>query len=465
MAAEDAQATAANLGQSVGLQPVPESVAPFELWETMNRRHVLVGFAAILVSSLAGCGPEVSDPPSEAGPAPWSVDSEPALRIGATEGSEGPLFQRIASVRLLDGGGVAVADQGSATISVFGPDGAEEVEWGGEGEGPGEFEWVNHLEVAGDTVLVHDPGLLRFTAATRAGDVLDTRSYVTDEGRPEIVLGRYPDGGWAMAWIDQSALGDFTQSPADPMVVGRFAADGRLVRRLGDAHGMVRTRYESGGTGPAPLSPWFHGVLVGESAVFTNGQEPVFWVVGPDGEEPRRVEIGFSTPNPEAARAALEAELRDEDNEDRIQGMGDDVWNRPVPAIGGLLAGENGRVWVKRFDPAADSWLVGGAGRGGPGGSWVVLDLDGRTVGEVEMPPELIPTDVRDDRVAGITVDELGVQRAAVQPAAALRMPPLQARPNASPAEMLNGEGDQYGAHLCHQGGRGCRVSGKDELP
>jgi len=85
-----------------------------------------------------------------------------------------------------------------------------------------------------------------------------------------------------------------------------------------------------------------------------------------------------------------------------------------IPRVSKLLWDPSAqRLWAKVFDPATDSpWLSGWLRR--PGGTWLVLDLDGVPLARTELPPGFELEDVRGDLMIGVYEDALGVERVAV---------------------------------------------------
>lgn len=88
----------------------------------------------------------------------WTVAPDPSVAIGTEEPmGDGTdiLFGSIRSMVVLPSGRLAVADEHSAVVSVFDPDGQLVHRFGGHGEGPGEVGGIwNLYGCAGDTVVV-----------------------------------------------------------------------------------------------------------------------------------------------------------------------------------------------------------------------------------------------------------------------------------------------------------------------
>lgn len=78
------------------------------------------------------------------------------LRIGALDGPPELEFARILHVAEGDDGTIYVADAGNHVVRKFSPEGEFQLEFGGEGEGPGRFTGPWYLNTLGDTVVVVD---------------------------------------------------------------------------------------------------------------------------------------------------------------------------------------------------------------------------------------------------------------------------------------------------------------------
>jgi hypothetical protein len=79
------------------------------------------------------------------------------------------------------------------------------------------------------------------------------------------------------------------------------------------------------------------------------------------------------------------------------------------PSIGRVLADDEGRLWVERFEP-----MRLGSELQVPGNRWTVLAADGRPIARLQLPPRTRLEAVRGNRVAVVRWDEFDVQLAAV---------------------------------------------------
>jgi hypothetical protein len=376
----------------------------------MRRRpSTPLALCALAVWGSGACGPR-----SDATEAPnvlptWRISDTVALAIGEVEGDEAYVLSRVADVALLDGGGVAVADGGSATIRVYRPDGTVRTIAGGPGDGPGEFRWINDLRYRPpDTLVVFDAEAGRLTTLAENGErVGSTVTFRADDGRVEIYLGRFGDGGHALAWIRQPPT---ERNPAeltpDMMAIARFGPDGRYEAPLVEDLGMRRL-----GCCPTPFSPSFAGAVLGGAVLHTDGMRPEVRRTGTTGEPlpPLRLPVARGSLADAWAAYRPHADSSDLVRFDEIRGA---AGLDSVPAFSDMMLDDEGRPWLKEYDPSVDShWRL----RPRTGGHWIVIRADGTPVARVSVPGGFRPMDVRGSAVAGITRDGLGVERVEVR--------------------------------------------------
>lgn len=373
----------------------------------------VVGSLGPRASWLAFIAVQVACSPGDMGEVPqhavWDVDPAALVSIGVTEGDAPYLFQSVTAARLLPDGRIVVADRGHAAIRVFDRDGGFLTEMGRSGEGPGEFQYIKSMSVSEpDTLDIYDSRAFRFTQYLADGTLVGTLQMKGESGRPEVFLGRFGDGDFALAWIrprdGPRPLGAVT---ADVMEIGRFDVSGDLVRRLATATGMwrwERTMY--------PFSPRFYGFTVGDSVFFTDGLQPELQVVDADGNSLAGIRLHESRVLPDDPWGVLAGVLETEQNQEALNLLSE-VPHDSVPATAVVFRDTEGRVWAKEYAPGTDSnWL--GLFTRRSGGRWWVLNPDGNVLAEVAIPEGLIPLDAYGERLVGLTRDALGVQRVVV---------------------------------------------------
>lgn len=99
----------------------------------------------------------------------WSLSAEPMLQIGERDGGEELQFFNVTGGLRFSDGRIAILNSGSNTVRIFGEGGGFITEFGGSGDGPGEFRSLSSIHALhGDTVLIWDvrrPGFSLFTSS------------------------------------------------------------------------------------------------------------------------------------------------------------------------------------------------------------------------------------------------------------------------------------------------------------
>lgn len=120
-------------------------------------------------------------------------------------GSGDPIFHRIGGIALSGDDELYVSDQFNHSVRVFDLDGRLLRQFGGRGEGPGEFGWAGALQLSDSTVKVHDAELFRVSTFSTDGSLLGTHSSRLTTREESDATGRtltpHKDlrGGWTLA--------------------------------------------------------------------------------------------------------------------------------------------------------------------------------------------------------------------------------------------------------------------------
>jgi hypothetical protein len=376
--------------------------------------HVLIAVVAV------ACAPSGEERAREAADT-WSVSSEPLITIGRLEGDPRYLFEQIAGARLLPDGRVVVADRGFGSVRVYGPDGSFQQEMGRPGQGPGEFEYISSISLfPPDTIVVYDSSRYRLVTYSPDGTLLSTRNIRGEGGWPESFVGRFENGDLGLAWIVRTQREPMTFA-TDVMQFGRFSPEGLLRALLATATGMVR--HEDGIMGMMPFSPRLHSFLYRDSVYFTDGLGDIA-VAGGNGAVARTIEVPIDPVDYGEARAQLAARMETADVDlrppvgflerlDLVQELNEAPEPESVPRVAEVLLDDEGRFWLKRYEPASDSHVISSFERRA-GGEWWVLQPDGRVVAVIQLPDGFTPMDVRGERIVGVASDELDVERVLV---------------------------------------------------
>lgn len=392
--------------------------------ERSSSRPTRDGRAALLLACLSACGPGGDRPDARADVAAWQVGSEPLLTVGSLDGPPETLLSRVADLLLLPDGGVAVADGGSSVIRIFDGNGHFRTARGRAGEGPGEFESLSALHLyPPDTLVAWDSGLSRVTLfPPDLGAPVVTTPVHAPGGSAELWLGRFADGSGAVGWIRQGPRGSDAVS-ADVMDLGRVASGLGQTSVLARTQGIRRVAFQRPGGArtsmPLPFSPHLVGAVSGDALYFTDGLGPVLEVVGSDGGRREPLVHGLTGPSVSEGRARLTAALSGTGANDRgalspadLEAAAAVTPLDPIPAVSALFSDDQGRLWLKAYDPVTDShWL----GRSLAGGTWWVSRRNGGMLARVHVPDGFRPLDVRGNRIAGLVRDALGVERVEVR--------------------------------------------------
>ena len=301
-------------------------------------------------------------------------------------------------------------------------DGAPAGTVGRRGEGPGEFTQPGQMGFFGDSLWVMDYGLYRLSYFDPDGLLLGTSSpeitAVSPGGAPFRVSAPLRDGTFMArgnAPSYQWATGGLTEVP--------------LVRTddSGNVLGTIWTQFTEqrdvfailrddgfGGTfstqpfGDSPV--WFlaeRGVIVADRRAWTGVGPAVVKVttVALAGDTLFTSDIPYvPTPLP-AERVDSAVRVMTERLRNFPEGRIRDAMYRPshVPPIGSVMVGNDGTIWLRRFDP-----IVSESGESMT--EWWVLDPDGTPLARAVTPSGLRVRAISEDMVWGVEQDEMEVE-------------------------------------------------------
>lgn len=227
--------------------------------------------ALAILLALAATGCESPVPPEtvtvfdsvdvrivDLGPAPLdlvqrrAVAREPDLVIRSREDEGAYVLSDVRDVEVLSHGRVAVVNGSGNEILVFDSVGAHVATWGGRGNGPGEFRYLEWLASRPpDSLAAGDRGLRRVTILDAAGrfvrnlataDAVDPASNAV----PPIPLGLLADGSVAAVFFEQPAAVEGTARPAVEIVA--IPPAGGTVHPVGTWPGEELALFEQDGS-------------------------------------------------------------------------------------------------------------------------------------------------------------------------------------------------------------------------
>lgn len=346
----------------------------------------------------------------------WTVGFDPLVDIGVVEGDSAYQLDRVSDAAHLSDGRIVVANAGSAELRIFDPTGRHLKTVGGEGEGPGEFRVVaNVWRMTGDSILAFDAGLTRLSVFDPEGGFVRTFRL---EHREEVGLpsadGVFGDGSLLiLSGTGSFGPDDLGLIEGSEWIVSRYGRDGGFGQVLLRLPGAPRWGLSAGGQVSFPYLPFTNGLppraahgarlyagaadrfeieertLTGELAGRIRWKGELRQIG--DVEMARYREHRLEAAPSEAVRRRVERFLDEAPFPDRM------------PAYRKLLVDDRGHLWVEHYRAPWESVP-----------RWSAFDPDGRWLGEVETPARVRVLRIGDDRLLGMTRDELDVEHVVV---------------------------------------------------
>jgi hypothetical protein len=347
-----------------------------------------------LVRDSAGVTIVENAAPLAADSVAFLIDSAPATEIG---GSEDPRaeFSRISGVLLLPVGGIAVADGGSNELRLFDSAGAWVRTAGRKGGGPGEFEQLGGLFLlGGDSLVTYDWDQRRISVFTARGDLV--REATLPQGGVDAgflnVFGVLPDGG-LLAMRQRFGGGSEQSGPRrDTIAVLRLTPQAVLADSIGRFPGseMFLDVESSGGRIRSVMSTMLPFGLTLTMKVAGNalhvGAGDRYEIARYDGTGKltrliRRAHVPVSVVSADVEKFKRDHLAGFGAGHDVFRDRTSKVLDRMTfpatkPAYDGFIAGDDGALWVRRYDRPADDLPA----------RYDVFDADGQWLGHVTFP-------------------------------------------------------------------------------
>src|SRR5690606_38762446 len=384
--------------------------------------------AVTTVTDSAGVQVVTNQPGSIEAAQAWRLAAQPVVEIGAGASPDAPLY-RVAAVVPLPGGRVAIGTQTPPQVLVFASDGTLAATLGRQGDGPGEFHGVaSVVPIGADSLAVWDDRRRRMSVFTMDGSFqrevdlsalapLTPIAAATLEGL--LAWTRLlPSAPGSLVLFAVGVLGD-----PGPGVI-RVAAPSHRITAAGDelaAFGPFpgEELYSFGGSDVFPyiFGATTHAAASNGALVVGTADATELRAYGPDGTLRRIVrwpDHDRTVGGPLLAQwseaeadwiASMSAELRP-----LIRKLLERM-PRPdrFPAYDGLIAGEDGRVWVGAYAGQLEIVYPPLKLRV-PERRWLVFAADGALAASVRTPEGFEPHAVRDGRVWGVYTDTLDIE-------------------------------------------------------
>lgn len=388
----------------------------------MKSRHLLC-----LVVLIAACGVDVSEDPTvqvhdssgvrivfmpDAAPGSWQVDSVPFVDIGTLDGEDGQDLGLPWASRRLSDGRIAISNASTNELRLYRADGSFIKASGGRGEGPGEFALIATLHLLpGDTILVADAQLPRLSLFDRDGDFVRTIRLEPLENRlPRLrvllqdslavyrVVFDGRGGGVSRAVRDTFLLASRVLGNGRYLPIGRFPAAEKF------------NQVTPSGAVAAWNLPFGRGL-------FTAFVEDLIWVAVSDTYELRgydaamgslrrilRLDRPLTSVDGTHKERMFEYQLASAETaqQERMYHAVQRIIEFPptLPAFSDVKNDAVGNLWVQEYQiPWSDAAPV-----------WRVYTADGVVRATVRLPKGLAVQDIGDDYVMGLWQDDLGVE-------------------------------------------------------
>ncbi len=336
----------------------------------------------------------------------WTIRTE--LTLGGSDDRTGPVLHRVADVRLLASGTVAVASRGTSQLLFFDRTGRWVGRVGREGDGPEEFRAVVGVrEVRGDSLVALDRVLRRLTILDTGMHVARTAPLEGELATVDLVGVLGPDRVVVQDTKVRAPTGAGIEDNPSTLLV--YDLDGRRLGKLGTYPALSWKRLSAGAIARPQFAPtatfgaaagrvWvglgraYEVTLLdagGEPDVIARWSGPSLEVTASERERWRSDVLGWATTGEE--RAAARAQL------DAV------VFADRKAAYDRVVASDDGGVWVRTYAPFETDSL-----------DWLVLDGSGHGRASLRTPASLRVFDVRGGEVAATLTDELGVEHVVI---------------------------------------------------
>ncbi len=345
----------------------------------------------------------------------WRASLEPVVRIGAVDGDDAYLFDRIRGIAALSDGRLVVANGGDNSLRWFDAQGRFLFKRGRTGQGPGEFSGLGEITAAaGDTVAALDRSGRRFILFAPSGELGATTRIVGLPSAPARVH-RLLTGDWIVGVGGASSAR--LPPGASPGVhrmsapILRVAGDGGRIDTIGvypsNELELTTTANGSGSVGDARFGRDLSWVVTNDRIVVGTADRLALDFYSVNGKLIRSVRAANVdvrlTPAIDAAyRDFLRARQANESPEERAAGerriSAIDLPDS-VPAYSSLLGDDAGNLWVGeyRYDLA-------------PPRRFLVFGADGRFITAITLPQNFRAMTIARDRIWGRETNELEVQ-------------------------------------------------------
>lgn len=344
----------------------------------------------------------------------WALSPDPVLEIGTRDGEAPFQFYQIAGGLRLPDGRVVVLNSGSKTVRVFSDDGRFLTEFGGSGDGPGEFRGLGSVHrLSGDTLLIWENGRPGFSLFTLTGEFVRAQRLSAPGSERLSTVHPLPNDRLAvMTYSSHLTHGEPTgpgiHRDLAPMLL--YSTHGTLLDTIGffpSAEIMIIEFGGGSGTGPPPFQKTTHAgvdrgqIFVGTaegmriSALDSSGElDASFRYPGADLTVREEDRAWYSDRMMEMASTPQEQQMLP----DLLAAL---TFPETRASYSDLKVDETGAIWLRtgrHFPPY------------GASPEWTILSPEGVFLGRISLPDRFEPFHFGADYVIGSWRDEMDVE-------------------------------------------------------
>ena len=338
----------------------------------------------------------------------WSIDPDPLVDLTVSGGGPAHEFFRVRGVRLRPDGSLVLADRASRQIRLYSSEGKLLGSLGGPGQGPGEFNDIQQIELVADTVFALDsdgrvtvvnPDMELVRTFTLPSSVNDIHSL--DDG---TLLGE--------SFMEPGPVEIANRMIRPPIALVRFDLEGSRIDSIGERPGRELYSFaldDYSGSRPPLFGRNAETATLGPRIFY--GSSDLMQVEEMD-LAGRIVRI-LRVPGYDLALAS--AEMAAERNAYLDFDLPAGVTLHPLirrsieelptpatrPAFQRMLMDPAGAVWLELYRGLSEVDLPQ---------EWLVLAVDGTWLGTVKAPDRFSITDITMETVLGVRRDELDVE-------------------------------------------------------
>jgi hypothetical protein len=351
----------------------------------------------------------------------WKVGGKPTLQIGGGVTDTTALVGPVAGAFRLADGRVVVADRGAHALRWFASDGTGLLTMGRDGEGPGEFRFIDGLLEIGDSIAVFDAQLHRLSIFGPDGKFARLINLTGKNDAPLGLrpIGRISTGGWIAVATTEHTTGEASGPRRDSTWIWMVGQDGQadtLIASLAGNDVLIAANDRFLGVMKAPFG----------RTTTIRAHDGSLWVGTADDYRIDALDLQGrlitsirrdqrpSILEPRNAKASVESLRQGRQSGPMAEMIGrayDEALSKLKlpefePPYSTFRIADDSTLWVERFATERATSAT----------KWDVFSVKGEWQGTITLPPAFTPTQISRDEILGIWKDPDGVDHVVAYP-------------------------------------------------